>query len=182
MGERQSRQTPNPPRGDLILLGAALGAFGVRGEVRVKPFTAEPAGVAAYGLLYSQDGRPLLTPKRVRLLKDAVALTAPEITSREAAEALKGEGLYAPRSALPEAPAEDEIYIADLIGRPVAHVDGRALGHVANVLNFGAGDLLEIETEGRRWLLPFTRENVPQLGPYGLVIDPPFGLLPGEET
>lgn len=166
----------------LILLGACVGAIGVRGEVRVKTFTASPEGVAAYGPLFAADGRLILTPKRVRLLKDGqVALSAPEVRDRDAAEALRGVALHVPRSALPEEPDEDEVYVADLIGAEVRHLDGRPLGQVRNVFDFGAGDLLEIETDGRVWLLPFTRENVPGLARGVLTVDPPPGLQP-EDT
>lgn len=167
----------------LILLGACLGAFGVRGELRVKAFTADPEGLAAYGPLYAADGRLVLTPKRVRTLKDGqAALGGPEVRDRDAAEALKGVGLHVPRSALPACAAEDEVYIADLIGAVVMHVDGRPFGHVRDVVNFGAGDLLQIETHGRRWLLPFTKSNVPWLQAGQLRIDPPAGLLPDPDT
>jgi len=165
----------------LILVGACLGAFGVRGEMRVKSFTARPESVGDYGPLYAQDGRKLLTPVRVRPLKgDEFALTAAEITDRDTAETLKGASLFIPRAVLPKATDDDEFYIADLIGAAVRHVDGRDLGAVRTVLNFGAGDLLEIETNGRRWLLPFTRENVPALEAGLVRVDPSEGLLPDD--
>lgn len=174
---------PSPPEtspADLILVGAVIGAIGVRGEIRVRSFTQEAASVGAYGPLYDAGGRLLLTPKRARLVKDSVALSGPELASREAAEALKGAGLHVPRSALPASLAAEEVYVADLVGQDVVHVDGRPLGIVTDVRNFGAGDLLEIETEGTRWLMPFTAQNAPRIESRTIHIDPPFGLVPGE--
>jgi 16S rRNA processing protein RimM len=165
----------------LVLLGVCLGAFGVRGELKVKSFTEAPEGVGAYGPLYAEDGALLLTPTRTRVLKPGLAaVTAREVASREQAEALRGRGLHAPRSALPASQDEDDVLIADLLGCAVVHRDGRALGTVVEVANFGAGDLLAIAHAGRRWWLPFTRENVPELAPGRLIVDPPAGLEPEE--
>lgn len=169
-----------PRPADLVLMGAVIGVIGVRGEIRARSFTQEPMDLAAYGPLFDAAGNLLLTPKRARLVKDGVALVGPEITSREAAEGLKGSGLHVPRAALPPSQDADAIYVADLIGRLVLHVDGRRLGHIVDVRNFGAGDLIEIETEGVQWLMPFTVENVPIIEAGSIHIDPPFGLIPGD--
>lgn len=169
-----------PVLSNLVLIGACRGAIGVRGEIRAISFAADPLSLGAYGPLYDADGRKLLSPVRVRLVKDGVAISGPEIASREAAQALKGTGLHVPRAVLPPSADADEIYVADLIGRAVRHVDGRALGHVVAVRNFGAGDLIEIETDGAIWLMPFTRENAPDITAGIIHIDPPFGLMPGD--
>jgi 16S rRNA processing protein RimM len=163
----------------LILVGAILGAFGVRGEIRVKSFTAAPENVFAYGPLLDESGRVVLTPKKWRPLNDALAVTAPEVPTREAAEALKGTRLYVQRDALP-AIEDDEYYAADLIGCAVVGVDGATLGLVKAVNDYGAGDLLEIDQSGRVWRLPFTNENVPtiDLKTRIITVDPPTGLLP----
>jgi 16S rRNA processing protein RimM len=174
----KSNTGPTTPS-NLILVGAILGAFGVRGEIRVKSFTAAPENVFAYGPLLDESGRVVLTPKKWRPLNDALAVTAPEIPTREAAEALKGTRLYVLRDALP-ATDDGEYYAADLIGCAVAGADGAALGVVKAVTDFGAGDLLEIDQSGRVWRLPFTNENVPTIDLKARIItvDPPAGLLP----
>lgn len=155
------RDRDNDPQRDLVLIGAALGAFGVRGEVRVRPFTAEPRAIAAYGPLLDKAGSLVLTPKQLRTVKDGFAITAPEVKDREAAEALKGVGLYVPRAALPPAD-DDEYYHIDLIGCRVVGLDEAVLGLVKAVQDFGAGELLEVTTpEGRSWFLPFTKAAVP---------------------
>jgi 16S rRNA processing protein RimM len=146
-----------------ILVGAITGAFGVHGEVRVKPFTAEPEGVVAYGPLYDAHGRAVLTPKHWRAVKGALALTAPEVKTREQAEALRNTPLYIPRERLPQ-PEPDEFYIVDLIGCRAEDETGALVGEVVAVQNFGAGDLLEIRpAEGANFYLPFTVENVPTI-------------------
>lgn len=167
----------------LILVGAITGAFGVRGEVKVKTFTAAPEDVAAYGPLLDKNGAVVLTPRRPRLLKDSVALGGPEIPDRNAAEALRGTQLFVPRNKLPP-PTDEEFYHFDLIGLRAEGVDGADLGRVSGVENYGAGDLLQITppagTDYGVWLLPFTKENTPVLdfGARRIVLDPPRGLGP----
>lgn len=156
-------------------MGAIAGAFGVQGEARVRGFTAAPEGVVSYGPLLDKSGAVLMTPKRWRLIKDGLAVAAPEITSREHAETLKGQGLYVPRDRLPPA-AEDEFYHVDLIGCRVESLAGEPLGAVIAVHDFGAGDLLEIKPEtGAAWHLPFTRAAAPivDVAAKRIVADPP---------
>jgi len=146
---------------DLVVVGAIAGAFGVRGEVRVRSFTQDLEGVVAYGPLRDAAGKVVLTPKRWRPLKDGLAVTAVEVATREQAEALRNTTLHVPRAALPD-PDEDEFYHVDLIGCRVEAPDGEVLGEVAAVHDFGAGDLLAVRAaNGRSSFHRFTRETAP---------------------
>ena len=160
----------------LVCVGAIAGGFGVRGEVRLKSFCAEPAAITGYGPLVTEDGRSF----GVRLTRPIAGAFSARLTgvgTREEAEALKGTRLYAPRDRLPALP-EDEFYHADLIGLLVVDTGGAALGTVRAVLDHGAGDILEIARPGAPdLLLPFTRAAVPtvDLAAGRLVADPPEG-------
>jgi 16S rRNA processing protein RimM len=161
-----------------VCVGAIAGAFGVRGEVRLKSFCAEPEAIAGYGPLVTEDGR-VFTVTLGRPVTNGIAARLSGIESREAAEALRGQRLYADRARLPALP-EDEFYHADLIGLEVRDTGGAVLGHVAAVLDHGAGDLLEVRRPGgASILLPFTRDIVPTVDLAGgrLVADPPEGLI-----
>ena len=131
-----------------------------------------------YGPLLTEDGRSF----GIRLLHPiAGAFTArlTGIESREAAEALKGTRLYAPRDRLPPLP-DDEFYHTDLIGLAVVDTGGASLGTVRAVLDHGAGDILEIARPGAPdLLLPFPRTVVPTVDLPGrrIVADPPEGLV-----
>ena len=158
-----------------VLVGVIAAAHGVRGLVRVKSFTADPKSVASYGELSDESGE-----RRFRLalqgqVKEGVIAKIEGVADRDAAEALKGTKLYVAREALPEIAADDEFYQADLVGLRVEARDGRVLGRVKAVLNFGAGDVLEIKGEGRELLLPFTKRVVPviDLSAGKLVAEPP---------
>ena len=111
-----------------------------------------------------------------RLHQQVLIVRTAEVADKEAADALRGLDLYAPREAFAEPADEDEFYLIDLIGLTVRHVDGSPLGRVKAVQNFGAGDLLEIEpAQGASYYLPFTRAAVPEvrIAEGVIVADPP---------
>lgn len=149
-----------PAPGD-ILLGAVLGAHGLKGEVKVKTFTEAPDSLGAYGPLTTEDGRQLRVAN-VRPTKGGEAVVELKgISTRDAAESLKGQKLYVSRAALPE-PAQGEYYLADLVGLAVEDETGKRIGTVAALHNFGAGDVIEIEAgDGTTDFIPFTDAAVP---------------------
>jgi 16S rRNA processing protein RimM len=162
------------------VLVARIGApHGVRGEVRLSVFTEEPEALLAYNPLEMEDGRRL-TVRRIKPAKATFVASIAGVESRAAAAALRNAPLYVPRARLPD-PDEEAWYHIDLIGLSVYHVDGRKLGEVAAVQDFGAGDLLEIRLQAARrtLLVPFTRSNVPLVDVAGrrVEIDPPAGLM-----
>ena len=166
-----------------ILVGAVAGAHGVRGEVRIKSFTADPAAVARYGPLSDESGARRFELTVTGATKGGVVARIAGIADRDQAEALKGLRLYVPREALPPTQATDEFYVADLVGLAAERPDGTPLGRVAAVENYGAGDVIEIAVEGSGGLLvAFTRATVPVVDLAGgrLVVNPPQELAGGE--
>jgi 16S rRNA processing protein RimM len=151
-------------------------AHGVRGEVRLKAFTEDPLSVAEYGPLEAEDGKRQFEIEAARPAKDMLVVRLKGVTDRDAAEALKNMRLYVAREKLPP-PAEDEFYVADLVGLAVETTKGDAFGHVKAVHNFGAGDLLEIElaSGGATVMLPFTETTVPtiDMAQRRIVVEPP---------
>jgi 16S rRNA processing protein RimM len=144
----------------LVLVGRVAGAFGVKGEVRISAYTASPQALLRYRDLKREDGSPALTVLSGRVAKDDLIGRAKEITTKEEADALRGLRLFVAREALP-APEEGEFYLTDLIGLSAVE-DGKVVGKVKAVQNFGAGDILEIEPpRGATWYLPFTLACVP---------------------
>ena len=161
-----------------ILVGAITGAHGVRGQVRIRSFTADPLAVAAYGPVTDEDGKRRFELIVTGATKGGVIARLAGIEDRTAAEALRGVRLYVSRAALPET-AKDEYYWTDLIGLRAELADGTHYGRVSDVQNFGASDLLEIErADGASELLPFTDRCVPVVDLEGgrVVIDPPVAV------
>lgn len=164
---------------DRICVGSIAGAFGVRGEVRLKSFCAIPEDIATYGALYTEDGSRSFSIQLTRPVAGGLGAKLGGVTTKEAADALRGTELYVDRDRLPSLP-DDEFYHTDLIGLEVRDTGGVLLGTVRAVHNHGAGDLLEVYGPGRKsaLLLPFTRAVVPtvDLATRRIVADPPEGL------
>jgi 16S rRNA processing protein RimM len=165
-----------PQRICVARIGAA---HGVRGEVKLWPFTSDPMAVTRYGALTTEDGR-LVEIETARAAKDCLVARLKGVADRTAAERLRNVDLYVPRERLPE-PAEEEFYHADLIGLAAEDAGGNALGTIIAVHNFGAGDLLEVQPTdgGETVLVPFTEETVPLIDVANrrVVIEPPDGVF-----
>ncbi len=158
-----------------------MGVFGapqgVRGEVRVKSLTSEPSAIGAYGPLTNKARTRPFAFESLRPLKDDMLVArVAGVSTREAAEALKGVEIFARRDQLPP-PAHDEFYYDDLIGLEAVDTAGGSLGRVMSLMNYGAGDVLEIAPAqgGETTLLPFTKRVAPRIDfdAGRIVIEPP---------
>ncbi len=147
---------------DRLLLGEIGAAQGLKGEVRLHSYTQEPSAIAGYGALEDESGHAVEI-ESVRATPKGLVARIRGVTTREGAEALTRTKLYIARALLP-ARGEEEWYHADLLGLAAFAPDGSALGKVAAVHNFGAGDLIEIAPpDGPTVLVPFTNEAVPEV-------------------
>jgi 16S rRNA processing protein RimM len=157
------------PAAQRILVGEIGKPHGVRGLVKLRSFTADPAAIASYGPLTDATGRRRFA---LTLLGDGVARVE-GVDDREAAARLTGTGLYVERANLPP-PEEDEFYLADLIGMRAETAGGEALGEVRSVEEHGAGAFLVLGGPPER-LVPFTRACVPVVDTAvgRLVVEPP---------
>jgi 16S rRNA processing protein RimM len=161
----------------LVQLGVFGAAQGVRGEVRVKSFTAEAKAIGGYGVLTDRTGARTFRFEAVRPLRDdMLVVRLAGVTTRDAAEALTGVEIFARRVQLPP-PAAEEFYYDDLIGLTAVTSNGAPLGRVAGLRNFGAGDILEIAPVegGETLLLPFTKAVATDIDFAGgrIVVAPP---------
>lgn len=155
-----------------VTLAAIAGAHGVRGEVRLKLFGEGAESLRAFS--HFDAGNRQLTLKNVRPANQGAVASFAEITDRSAAEAMRGTVLTVPRSSLPEL-GEGEYYHHDLIGLPCKTDDGRDVGVIHTVENFGAGDILEIERpDGKRFMVPMNAQAVPSWDDDGVIIAAAF--------
>lgn len=144
-----------------VQLGIIGAPHGVKGEVRVKSFTADPMAIGDYGPLSLDDGRTLSIVS-LRPQGDMLVVCFDGVTTREQAAALTNRVLHVDRAVLPEIGDEDEFYHADLVGLAVIDETGEEIGKVVGLQDFGAGDILEIRLgSGRSVLIPFTKAAVP---------------------
>lgn len=153
-----------------IALAAVAGAHGVKGELRLKLFSDSVESILRHErFCVGGVERRLLS---LREAKNPVARFE-GINDRSAAEALRGSLIEVDRSALPPL-VEGEYYYADLVGLPAVGRDGKAVGIVAAVENYGAGDLLDLELEGgKHSLIPF-KPGIADLEGDHIVLDPEF--------
>jgi 16S rRNA processing protein RimM len=168
----------------LLPIGAILGPQGLKGYVKIKPFTQTPESLSAYGPVTLGDGRTLQLQVKSVSAKGVVIVAAAGITNRDAAEALRGQTVAIARSSLPE-PAEDELYHADLLGMRVVAGDGQLVGKIVALHNFGAGDVVEVApAQGASVMLPFGGQRVISLDLAAgeVVLDVPDGLLAFDDT
>jgi 16S rRNA processing protein RimM len=156
-------KTPKQGKDDRVLLGDIGAAQGLKGEVRLRSYTADPAAITDYGALEDDSGRPIEIAALRPGPKGLIARIK-GVDTREAAEALTGTKLYLPRERLP-AREDEEWYYSDLIGLEAVDASGLTLGTVAGIHNFGAGDIIEVRpaSGGEALLVPFTESNVPEI-------------------
>jgi 16S rRNA processing protein RimM len=157
-------------------------AHGVRGEVKLWPFTQDPMAVASYGALETEDGTRRFEIEDLRAANDFLVARIAGITDRDAAEALTNIDLFVPRDRLPPIEEADTFYHADLIGLAAVTEKGAMVGTVTAVHNFGAGDIIEITpAQGAPLMLTFTAVTVPKVELQAnqiVVVPPPSTSIP----
>ncbi len=134
----------------MIVLGRIVAPFGVQGWVKIHPFGDDPASWKQMPCwwLASSDDAPTeqwkqLTLSGFRLHGKGLVAAFRELPDRNAAEAVDGYFIGAPREALPK-PAENEYYWGDLVGLAVENEAGEALGTVTALISTGAHDVLQV--------------------------------------
>lgn len=156
-----------------------VGAHGVRGMVKLKVFAADPESLAAYGSFHDEDGK-IFSLSSVQQHGNVFLAEIEGLKDRTAAEKLRGVKLFLDRASLPKLKKKNTYYHADLAGMTALYPDGKPLGRVVSVANFGAGDLLEIKPPKKTsFYVPFNDKTVPgvDLDRREITVDPPPGLL-----
>ncbi len=141
-----------------ICLGVIVGVHGVRGHLKIKAYTDDPAALDRYGPISLDDGRLLHLKVKSVSPKGTVIAVAQEVTDRNEAEVMRGLELFIKRDALPPT-ADDEVYHSDLVGLEARDNDGVAIGVIVGLHDFGAGDIIEVKPpSGPTMMLPFAHE------------------------
>ena len=153
-----------PASDAVVVLGEVVGAYGVRGWLKVKPFTQSPAGLLDYATWWLRtrggDWRELRRREGTsgRLHSGSLLVALEGVETRDAALAIKGAQVGVRRSALPAAGAGG-YYWSDLTGLAVRNRAGVLLGEVAGLTEHGAHPLLRVArpagAPGGERLIPF---------------------------
>ncbi len=165
---------------DLVLLGRITKPHGIRGEIKVYPYSGLPENFLAYSRLVLRGGDGLLerswNVEKARVQKRQVLLKLEGCDSRNEAETLVGREVWIQRADLP-AIGEDEFYLHDLLGREVVARDGTVYGVVTGMLATGAHDIARVKQGGREYLVPLVPEFLVSVTEGRIVVDLPPGLL-----
>jgi 16S rRNA processing protein RimM len=169
-------------------IGTIVGPQGIRGQFKVKPFTATPQSLSAYGPVTTDNSQQLMLQIISVNAKGLAIVRAKGVDTREAAEALRGVTLYVVRESLPD-PEDGEFYHADLLGMMVKGQDGAQLGNLVAIHDFGAGEIAELAPrKGPTIMVPFGGERLITVDMVAkeLCLSVPVGLLndanAGDET
>ena len=153
----------NGTRAALTFMGVVIGAHGIKGDIKIKSFTSTQEHLCNYGTLTDITGTNNYELKIKKIMKNYLIGKLPEINCRNEAEKVKGLEFYLHKEKLPKT-LDNEYYYSDLIGLKVYLENRGRFGEVLGIHNFGAGDILEIQSlKGKKILIPFTEEVVPEI-------------------
>jgi len=168
------------PDEDFLLLGKVAKAHGMRGQVKIFPFSGQPENIEGYRelVLVGSTGRlsPPLAVLSCRVQGKMVITTLASINSRDKAEHIEGMGVLLARKDLPE-PAENEFYYHQYIGKRVRDIREQNIGKIRTVFSNGMQDIMVIDSGSREILVPVSETIIIREAADEIIIDPPPGLL-----
>lgn len=162
---RTPQENPNP---SFLCVGKVLAPHGVRGQVKIKSFTQDPAELFSFSSLFvteSSSSVPVQFEKIIPQNQDVFLANIQGISCRTHAESLKGAMIFIHSTLLKNRNdlEENSFYHRDLLGLQLLNEENDVCGVVSGVHNFGAGDLLEISVHQKSFFLPFIAEAVPEV-------------------
>jgi len=148
-----------------ICIGSFHAPHGVRGQIRLASYTADPLAIFSYSPLTDEKGERTFVLKKHGETKKGFIVSVKEIENRNDAEILQGTDIYINRDQLPEVQEDDgEFYYADLHGLKVVDQNNIVIGEVYDIHNFGAGDILEVmPPKGKSFMMPFKDEFISEM-------------------
>lgn len=153
-----------PAQDSDICIGVITSVNGVKGYVKIRSFTDKPGDIAKFDYIFNPESQQRFQISIVSTKKDYIVAKIDGVTTRSDAETFRNTKLCIKRSELPKV-KDDEYYHTDLIGTEARSEEGVIVGIVKNVVNFGAGDILEIydKTSENTLYYPFTKQFIPDV-------------------
>jgi len=130
-----------------ILIGKITSAHGIKGEVKIMSFSQNPEDIQNYQPIFdnnNQEFKLKINSKAQGTNKDIFIVKIENISNRNDAEKLQNTELFINKNQLEESD-ENEFYYVDLIGLDVIDENKNKIGVVKDVMNYGAGDIIEID-------------------------------------
>lgn len=168
------------PENEYILIGKVIKPHGLRGEIRIIPFSKQPEAICEYSTLVLVDTKGRVSQdlkvKKSRVAGNHAVIHLAGVNNRNQAEEVSSAGVLIHKKDLPQL-KKDEFYYYQLMGLSVTTKDGTKLGVVINVFSNGAQDIMEIEGENQNYLIPILKDVIVSQDEHSITITPPPGLL-----
>jgi len=166
--------------GEFILIGKVAKPHGVRGEIKVYPYSGQPENFQAYVRIFvgwekDRDLHPYAI-EQCRVQGKLALLKLAGCTSREVAEEMVGREIWLHRNDLAEL-EDTEYYWLDLEGKKVITEDGLELGKVTAIYETGAHDIISVTGRDEEYLIPVHKDFIVRIDETEVVLSPPPGLL-----
>lgn len=167
--------------GELIPVGKVSKAHGIRGEIKIYPYSGDPEQFSSsYQRIFlsgDKDRMPVsYDVERSRVQGRQVLLKLENCSTRTEAESLTGQQVYVPVNDLPKL-GENEFYLHELEGRQLVDTAGTLLGYATRVIETSGHDLLVVQQEGKEYLVPVVGDFIVNIEKDRVVLDLPPGLL-----
>ncbi len=170
---------------DPVILGKVAKAHGIKGEVKVFPYSGQPENFHSYETILIAAGDSGAWKKyrvsKGRVLGKFALLVLQECGSRNDAEDLVGSEVSVLRKDLPDL-GEDEFYLADCEGKTVVTVDGELVGRVSGILQTGGHDNIIVKDKGREYFIPAISDFMVKIDNDTITVALPQGLLDINES
>ena len=166
--------------GERVLIGKITKPHGIRGEVKIYPYSGIPENFLHYSrVLLAADDRA--APKeykveRARVQKNSVLVQLQGCHTRTQAETLVQQQVYVPEDDLPE-PGPDEFYLRELEGLQMVTDTGTVIGTITGILTTGAQDIVRVEDGDREYMIPLVPEFLLAITGDEVRVTLPPGLL-----
>ena len=163
-----------------IHAGTIIGAVGIKGYVRVKPFFSDIKNISNIEIFTNEKNIKSYEMHFIRSHNKNIVVKFNNINDRNQAERLIGAKLFINKDSLTPL-KKGEYYLSDLIGFSVKTKNKNNLGKVKSIKNFGAGDLIEVLQQNKKtFFLPMNKENIKEVNLITkiILIDPIKGIIP----
>ena len=163
---------------NIIHVGTFGSPVGLKGEIRIKFLTSSYDFFKNLNNYFDSNLTKLYVFKNMRLLNNKLIVQPKNCFTREHADELKGKKIFSKSSSFPNT-KKNQYYIKDLIGCDVNLIEGKKIGNVSSIDNFGAGDLIEVKIKNKKFYIPMNKENLISINIHKkqIIVNPIEGII-----
>ena len=140
-------------------MGTFGSPIGLKGEIKVKMLTSSFEFFKMLKVYLNEDASETWNFIKMRIPNNRLIVHPQDCNNRDDAEKFRGIKIFSQSSNFPKT-NKDEYYVRDLIGFRVLMINGKKIGNVMSVKNFGASDLLETKINNKTFYIPMNKDNL----------------------